>query len=255
MIKYGVNILSLIPLRKNPNDQSEMISQILFGQHFKIISSNPKWVQIITSKDNYEGWICIKQYLEINKNEYDNLSSNDYPIALDKTSQLIGIDYDTEVTIPMGSILPFFENGEIKISNRKFKFKGKKASKNLNDIINYSKLLMNSPYLWGGKSVLGVDCSGFTQLIYSLCGIDLPRDAYQQAKMGKKIKFHAITPGDLIFFVNDINIVHHVGISLENNQIIHASGKVRIDILNKNGILNTDNNLISHTYHSAITIK
>jgi len=255
MIKYGVNILGLIPLRKNPNDQSEMISQILFGQHFKIISSKPKWVQIITSKDNYEGWICIKQYLEINKNEYDNLSTNNYPIALDKISQLIGIEDDIEINIPMGSILPFFENGEIKISNKKFKFKGKTASKNLNDIINYSKLFMNSPYLWGGKSILGIDCSGFTQLIHTLCGIDLPRDAYQQAKMGKKIKFHEIMPGDLIFFKNESNKVNHVGISLESNQIIHASGKVTIDILNKNGILNTDNNLISHKYHSAITIK
>ena len=109
MIKYGVNILGLIPLRKNPNDQSEMISQILFGQHFKIISSNPKWVQIITSKDNYEGWICIKQYLEINKNEYDNLSSNNYPIALDKISQLIEIENDIEINIPMGSTLGPFD--------------------------------------------------------------------------------------------------------------------------------------------------
>ena len=255
MIKYGVNILGLIPLRKNPNDQSEMISQILFGQHFKIISSNPKWVKIVTSKDNYEGWICFKQYVEINKNEYDKLSSNDYPIALDKVSQLIGIEDNTEIDIPMGSALPFFEKGEIKINNRKFKFKGQTASKNLNDIINYSKLLMNSPYLWGGKSILGIDCSGFTQLIHSLCGIDLPRDAYQQAEMGIKIKFLEIIAGDLIFFENKSKKVNHVGISLESNQIIHASGKVRIDILNKNGILNTDNNLISHKYHSAIRIK
>ena len=155
----------------------------------------------------------------------------------------------------MGSTLPFFENEEIKINKKKFKFKGQTASKNLNDIINYSKLLMNSPYLWGGKSILGIDCSGFTQLIHSLCGIDLPRDAYQQAEMGIKIKFLEIIAGDLIFFENKSKKVNHVGISLESNQIIHASGKVRIDILNKNGILNTDNNLISHKYHSAIRIK
>ena len=113
-------------------------------------------------------------------------------------------------------------------------------------------LFLNSPYLWGGKSFLGIDCSGFTQLVFSLCGIKIPRDAYQQIELGKKLNFNETKPGDLIFFINEMDRIHHVGIALKDDKIIHASGKVRIDTLNKDGILN--NGIISHSYHSTVRI-
>ena len=113
-------------------------------------------------------------------------------------------------------------------------------------------LFLNSPYLWGGKSFLGIDCSGFTQLVFSLCGIKIPRDAYQQIELGKKLNFSEKKPGDLIFFINERDRIHHVGIALKDDKIIHASGKVGIDTLNKDGILN--NGIISHKYHSTVRI-
>jgi gamma-D-glutamyl-L-lysine dipeptidyl-peptidase len=251
-MKYGINILGLVPLRIAPKDQSEMISQILFGQHFKVLEFKKKWVRITIYSDNYEGWICSKQYMEIKKKDYDQLSLSIPEFSNDKISYLVDLKNSSEIAIPMGSTLPFFFNGLINIKGKKYKYLGEVSSKNIKDVIQYSMIFLNSPYLWGGKSFLGIDCSGFTQLVFSLCGIKIPRDAYQQIKLGKKLNFSKTKPGDLIFFINEKDIIHHVGIALKDDKIIHASGKVRIDTLNKDGILN--NGIISHRYHSTVRI-
>ena len=251
-MKYGINILGLVPLRIAPKDQSEMISQILFGQHFKVLEFKKNWVRIIIYSDNYEGWICSKQYMEIKKKDYDQLSLSIPEFSNDKISYLVDLKNSSEIAIPMGSTLPFFFDGLINIKGKKYKYLGKVSSKNIKNVIKYSMLFLNSPYLWGGKSFLGIDCSGFTQLVFSLCGIKIPRDAYQQIKLGKKLNFPETKPGDLIFFINEKNRIHHVGIALKDDKIIHASGKVRIDTLNKDGILN--NGIISHKYHSTVRI-
>ncbi|MDG1690439.1 MAG: C40 family peptidase [Flavobacteriales bacterium] len=252
-MKYGINILGLVPLRIAPEDQSEMISQVLFGQHFKVLEFKKNWVKIILYSDHYEGWICSKQYMEIEKQYYDQLSLSNPEFSIGKTSYLLDLVDSSEIAIPMGSTLPFFFNGLINIKGKKYKYLGETSSKNIKDVIKYSIQFLNSPYLWGGKSFLGIDCSGFTQLVFSLCGIKIPRDAYQQVKSGKKLNFSETRPGDLIFFINDSDRIHHVGIALKDDKIIHASGKVRIDGLNKDGILN--NGIISHKYHSTVRIS
>tara|TARA_B110001452_G_scaffold153028_1_gene127337 strand:- start:709 stop:1473 length:765 start_codon:yes stop_codon:yes gene_type:complete len=252
-MKYGINILGLVPLRIAPKDQSEMLSQVLFGQHFKILEFKKKWVRIILYTDNYEGWICSKQYMEIEKNDYDQLSLSIPEFSIDKSSYLVDLKDNSEIAIPMGSTLPFFKKGLINIKEKKYKYIGEVSSKNIKDVIKYSMEFLNSPYLWGGKSFLGIDCSGLTQLVFSICGIKIPRDAFQQIELGKKLNFSEIKPGDLIFFINKSDRIHHVGIALKEDKIIHASGKVRIDTLNKDGILN--NGIISHKYHSTVRIQ
>tara|TARA_B100000768_G_scaffold178999_1_gene195797 strand:- start:513 stop:1277 length:765 start_codon:yes stop_codon:yes gene_type:complete len=251
-MKYGINILGLIPLRIAPKDQSEMVSQVLFGQHFKVLEIKENWVKIILYSDNYQGWICSKQYLEIGKIDYDQLSLSDPEFSMDKSSYLVDLEHGSEISIPLGSTLPFLNNRFINIKEKKYKYFGEISSRNINDVVTYSMLFLNAPYLWGGKSFLGIDCSGFTQLVFSICGINIPRDAYQQVKSGNKLNFPETSPGDLIFFINENNRIHHVGIALKDNKIIHASGKVRIDNLNNDGILK--NSIISHTYHSTVRI-
>ena len=182
-MEYGICILGIIPLRKEANDKSEIVSQVLFGQHFKILEIKPKWIKIILAIDNYEGWICAKQYEEITYEDYDNLCINNFPLVSSIFSSIQKLNSKESIPISIGSTLPFFNNGIVKIRKNKFKFSGDIASKNSSDLINYAFKLLNAPYLWGGKSILGIDCSGFTQLVFSLCGIYLPRDAYQQAKM------------------------------------------------------------------------
>ena len=227
-MEYGICILGTIPLRNEANDQSEIVSQVLFGQHFKILEIKPKWIKIKLATDNYEGWICAKQYEEITYEDYDNLCINDFPLVGSIFTRIQKLNSKESIPISMGATLPFFNNGIVKIRKLKFKFSGDIASKNTSDLIKYALKLINAPYLWGGKSILGIDCSGFTQLVFSLCGIYLPRDAYQQAKMGESININNIYPADLVFFENN-NKIDHVGIALGNNKIIHASGKVRVD--------------------------
>ena len=250
-MEYGICILGTIPLRNEANDQSEIVSQVLFGQHFKILEIKPKWIKIKLAIDNYEGWICAKQYKEITYEDYDNLCINDFPLVGSIFTRIQKLNSKESIPISMGATLPFFNNGIVKIRKLKFKFSGDIASKNTSDLIKYAFKLINAPYLWGGKSILGIDCSGFTQLVFSLCGIKIPRDAYQQAKMGESVNIDNIHPADLVFFKNNDNKINHVGIALENHQIIHASGKVRVDNLTKEGIFLSKNKQLTHRLHSV----
>jgi hypothetical protein len=248
-MEYGICILGIIPLRKEAKDQSEIVSQVLFGQHFKILEITSKWIRIELATDNYEGWICAKQYEEITYEDYDNLNVNDFPLVASSFSNIQNVVTQEVLPITLGATLPFYHKGSIKIRKHKFKFTGNIASNDTNNLLKYAHELLNAPYLWGGKSILGIDCSGFTQVVYSLCGIHLPRDAYQQAELGETVTLNDINPADLVFFENDSNRIHHVGIALENNQIIHASGKVRIDQLNKEGIIHSKTKELTHRLH------
>ena len=106
---------------------------------------------------------------------------------------------------------------------------------------------LNAPYLWGGRSPFGIDCSGFTQLVFKFAGIKLQRDAYQQGGQGSIINFiEEVQPGDLAFFSNDEGAIIHVGIMLKDNRIIHSSGKVRIDKIDHFGIYNAETKKHSH---------
>jgi cell wall-associated NlpC family hydrolase len=151
------------------------------------------------------------------------------------------------IPITLGASLSFLNHSEINTQN--YEFEGLKISgvKSKSDLINTAYMYLNAPYLWGGKSVFGIDCSGFTQMVYKLNGYKLLRDAAQQASQGEVLSFiEESEPGDLAFFDNEEGKIIHVGIMLENNYIIHASGKVRIDRLDHLGIYNAELNRHTH---------
>jgi hypothetical protein len=245
-MQYGISNLSIVPMRNEAADQSEMVNQILFGEHFKVLEIRKKWSRIRLAHDSYEGWICNKQWVEISEEDYKQL---DKDVSTITTDILDIITKDHHQAIAIGSILPFYKSGHALIKNELYQFDGLTTPGFVNKekLIENALIYLNAPYLWGGRSPLGIDCSGLTQMVYRLQGIDLPRDAYQQAKVGTTLSFvEESEPGDLAFFDNEEGKVTHVGMILEDNHIIHASGKVRIDRIDQQGIFNSE--LGNHTH-------
>lgn len=243
---FGICILANIPLRFEPSDKSEIVSQVLFGEHFSVIEGTAKWSKIVLHYDNYEGWIDNKQFKEISENQYNQLS-NDSVILSSDLIEYITASNNFLMPIPLGASLNFLNHNQINSEN--YTFEGIKTSgiKDKSNLINTAFLYLNSPYLWGGKTPFGIDCSGFTQMVYKLNGYKLLRDASQQANQGEALSFiEESEVGDLAFFDNDEGNIVHVGIIMNDNYIIHASGKVRIDRLDHLGIYNAELNKHTH---------
>ena len=223
---YGICLLTVIPMRKEKSDLSEMVNQILFGESFKIIKINTKWTYVELLHDSYKGWICNKQYVSIN----DKIKKT---IICNKKHCNISIE-NIKQKIFLGSLIPSKESIQKKL-NISFNHNFKNSLNFNNKFVETYKKYLNSPYLWGGRTPFGIDCSGYTQIIYRIFEINLPRDAYQQEKIGIKTNFTNKKLGDLAFFKTKEKVTH-VGIILNNNKIIHASGKVKIDYIDKLGI-------------------
>jgi hypothetical protein len=243
---FGICNLGIVPVRSESSDRSEMVSQLLFGDSFKIIETSPKWTKINTTFDNYEGWIDNKQFQEITENQF-NLLENSESVLNGELIDFISFETNQLMPIPLGSSLSFLDIDEVNTQN--FQFEGIKECgiKPKENLLKTAFLYLNAPYLWGGKTPFGIDCSGFTQMVYKLNGYKLLRDASQQALQGEALSFiEESEPGDLAFFDNDEGNIIHVGIMMENNYIIHASGKVRIDRIDHLGIYNVDTGRHTH---------
>ena len=239
---FGICNLSIVPLRLEPRDPSEMVSQVLFGEHFEVLEKDKKWSKIKLHFDGYEGYIDNKQYLEITEEYYQKISNTTQHYSGELIDFIVD-KHNSLTTIPIGSTLPFFDNNSFEINNNIFSYEGNVFSEKLlkSELINKAYLFLNSPYLWGGKTPFGIDCSGFTQMVYKLCGYNLQRDAKDQATHGEVLSFiEESEPGDLAFFDNDEGVITHVGIIMKDYNIIHAHGKVRIDTLDHSGIYNAE---------------
>jgi gamma-D-glutamyl-L-lysine dipeptidyl-peptidase len=250
---FGICNLAIVPVRAEASDRSEIVTQLLFGEHIEILERQNQWARIKIQFDDYIGWVDSKQYQVISEANYNQLSKEAIILNADL------IDYITApnnllLPIPLGASLSFLNNNEINISN--FDFEGTKTSgvKPKSALINTAFMYLNAPYLWGGKTPFGIDCSGFTQMVYKLNGYKIHRDASQQAMEGEPLSFiEESEVGDLAFFDNDEGNIIHVGIIMENNYIIHASGKVRIDRLDHLGIYNPE--LKKHTHKLRVIKK
>lgn len=239
--------VSIAPVRSNPQDSSEMVTQLLFGEVVDILEITEKWLKIKTFYDNYEGWIDPKHVKTLSKKEV--------------TRWLDGIDFlhdkittvDTpwgEQQIVRGSFVPFSSEQEFNIGNDVFRLTTPRSTVSNPSLITIAKDYLNSPYLWGGKSPFGIDCSGFTQVCFRLMGINLPRDASQQVEHGSSVNFEERMAGDVLFFHNEAGKIIHVGICLSENEIIHASGRVRVDFYDQKGIIHFTNECYTHHLHS-----
>ena len=250
---FAICNLAIIPLRAEPSDRSEIVSQVLFGEHFEILEMQKQWSKIKLHFDDYEGWVDSKQYQIISEKNFIDLSKDAIILNTDLVEYVSNSNNEL-LPITLGASLSFLNHSEINKEN--FEFEGMKTSgvKPKTDLLTTAYMYLNAPYLWGGKTPFGIDCSGFTQMVYKLNGYKVLRDASQQSTQGEALSFiEESEPGDLAFFDNDEGKIIHVGIMMENNYIIHASGKVRIDRVDHLGIYNAELN--KHTHRLRVIKK
>lgn len=250
-MQYGICSLSIVPCRKEASNTSEMVTQLLFGEHYLIKEETEEWMKIITAYDKYECWINLKQHTKISESSYKLFDMQQPVLNAELMPLITNSSNHQSFPILMGSTLPAYLNKECKIEGTVYRFEGNivnaSVKRPVQELIKTAGLYLNSPYLWGGKTFFGVDCSGFTQMVFKMNGYKLPRDAHQQAELGHPLSFvEEAQPGDLAFFDNEEGKIIHVGIVLENQHIIHASGKVRVDKFDHYGIFHTENKKYGH---------
>ncbi|BDD08966.1 hydrolase Nlp/P60 [Fulvitalea axinellae] len=254
---FGICRLSVAPLRATAADSAEMVTQLLFGDMYEVLetSENGKWLRVKMEFDGYEGWLDLKQHTEISEPFFEVSRKQDFRICLGLTST-----FETgkgALTLLAGAVShypvnPIFPDETGIAVPEDWKSFGEKLG--VDAILAQAKRYMGAPYLWGGRTPFGIDCSGFTQVVFKIGGYSLLRDASMQVQQGEHVDFADRKPGDLAFFVNKEGRVTHVGICLPEGKIIHASGMVRIDTLTEKGIEMEDGTL-SHVYGSLRRMK
>lgn len=254
-MKYVGCCVPISALRKEPSHRSEMVSQLLFGECCTLLEfgtenqSNGQagWIKVSCRYDDYEGWCQLSHVVEI---DLENFQQADKELTDDWVNE---VDYNGHpMYVPMGSSLTALTHGRAFWRKNLVKYSGKvwkpvvvKITSKIIKQVAYK--FLNTAYLWGGKSVFGIDCSGFAQMVYKFLHVQLPRDAWQQAEKGDVVNsLQEAVCGDLAFFDNDEGKIIHVGIILNPQEIIHSSGKVRLDKLDNEGIINLETKQRTH---------
>ena len=242
MDRYGFCHLSCLPVRAEASDRSEMVNQLLFGETFEVVDAFGTWKVIRGSLDKYEGFIDQKQFLPISEETFTYLKQSQDRFPQNILSWVTDAKGQKTLLMPASSMAGF-KNGLLNFGDHKFEYDEPLSdpSKGVSghSILEAARLYLNAPYIWGGRSLTGIDCSGLVQNVYKMNGIKLHRDASYQAKQGEILNLISeALPGDLAFFDNDAGEIIHVGIVADEGKLIHASGHVRIDDVDHNGIYN-----------------
>lgn len=251
-MNYGISNLSIIPVRLEPSEKSEMVTQVLFGEHFEMREQMVGWTNIKMAYDNTEGWVDTKMITPLNARTLNKIDNSPTAVTSDIIT-IVPVNEEQNLMLVAGSTLPVWRPylKQFTLIRDTYLATGDVVYgklKNQREVaIQQALKYFNAPYLWGGRSPFGVDCSGFTQIIYKMIGIKLPRDAKDQVNMGTAMSFvDEAQPGDLAFFDDEEGNIVHVGIIWKRNKIIHASGQVRIDNVDQFGIFNIDTKRYTH---------
>ena len=257
---YGFCNIAFIPIRVAASHRAEMVTQLLFGEVYRIVDyqQTTGWAEIVTQYDDYKGFIDINQIALIHESVYEKYAKNLFQVL---PASMVVFDKirNFSFLVSAGSSLLLNEDNTMRLGTELFEIPILPKQKTV-DLKQIAYSFLNTPYLWGGRTMYGIDCSGFTQIVFKIMRRRLPRDASQQAVLGEKITALSQTQcGDLAFFQNKDGRITHTGLILGNLQrskinnkiIIHASGKVRIDVLDEHGIFCVERNEHSHVLHSV----
>lgn len=246
-MKYAISHLSVVSVYTEPNENSVVCSELLFGESIKVLERRSLWSRIRLQEDKTEGWIPNIQYTEIDEDTYKTLSA-ETPVYC---AQSVGVCHkgDSALPILIGSRLPMYADGKFMIGEDEYLFEGYIATgkKSKNDVVRVAKGFLNAPYKNGGRSFFGVDAGAFVQMCYRLCGRNIARTPILQSKNGEALSFvEEASEGDLAFFDDNEGNIIHVGIILSDHHIIHCYGCVRIDQIDQTGIYNASLGKYTH---------
>ncbi|NDW18557.1 hydrolase Nlp/P60 [Dysgonomonas sp. 216] len=254
-MKYAINLHPVLPMRGEASETSEMVTQLLFGEYCEVTEQNNSFVKIKNAFDAYEGWVDGKMLTPVSADVYQSFRSMPVFRTCVPVADIFCMSDKSIYRLTAGSLLPNYDvnTSNFSIGDKIFQIHSSFVTYlpdkeiHTEGIIPISLHFLNTPYLWGGKNIFGIDCSGFTQVVYMLNGIHLLRDASQQAGQGRAIDFEDAQSGDLFFFSKpDSDKITHVGIYMGEERIIHASGSVRIDNVNSEGIIHKEKQTKTH---------
>lgn len=236
----------MLPIRREADHRSEMVSQMLFGETAAMLDKKKAWLRIRMDYDHYEGWVEENTLTDCDNEKTNQLKVINVPLVIAESDH-------SRLYLPAGSEVPLsVHNNRFSLAGQEYRLSGSNIPNTKpTSFLETARLFLNAPYLWGGRTVFGIDCSGLIQIACKIHGIKLPRDAAEQSGIGRIIDtFAASKKGDLMFFKNEKAKVVHVGFYLGDGAILHASKKVRIDAVNERGIYNHDLKMYTHSMHS-----
>ena len=251
---------SLVPVRSEPSDRAEMVTQLLFGDLVEVLEEREQWRRVRNVEDGYEGWVDEKMLAELEAGFVGNIAHWEVVLSVYVPVMLMRGSQGLPLKLPYGCRVPVMrgqeEGGRTLLDFGAAKVVVPRSS--LHPVVEegpfgalrLSEGYLAAPYLWGGKSAWGIDCSGFTQMAYALAGKSIPRDASQQVQVGAELAFEERAPGDLAFFINDAGRIHHVGLVVDDRYIRHAHGNVHDDLLTPSGIVNSITQIETHRLFS-----
>lgn len=249
-MEHAISLLSVIPVRAVADERSEQVTQLLFGELVHILEDKGKWLFIQVLTDSYQGWVSSGQLTKISEALFKDLHSQNHWVSNDLVQVIHNKTLNYRMLLTAGSTFYNCENNQFTLLGHDWEYMGGMHPVNSfqpAEIIGNALLFLHAPYQWGGKSAFGIDCSGFTQLAFKMSGIAIHRDASQQARQGEVVNLMPeAQPGDLLFFDNEEGEIIHTGILLPDSKIIHAHQKVRIDMVDHQGIFNKESGKYSH---------
>ena len=256
----GIVLHSVVPVRSEANEGSEQLTQLLFAETVDILEEKPRWIRIKNDADGQIGWVDFKMLTKLSDSESDLVAKADKSARV-MMPMAYAVSENNGQTIPLtaGTCLPNYKDGRFEVLGVGFRIDpsmvaDKSLEMTTEKIMEVVRFFLNVPYLWGGKNALGMDCSGFTQIIHSLFGHQLLRNASEQVTQGVPVKsLKNAQTGDLAFFDHEDGKISHVGLILDSERIIHCSGRVKVEKLDEIGIFSIEQ---GGTYtHHLVSIR